>query len=262
MSARNFDHALSLTLSFEGGYADHPADPGGATNMGITRATLARVRGRPVTKVEVAALTRTEAADIYRRDYWDAVSADHLPDGVDLVMFDHAVNSGAGTAMRTLRQVLGLRSGMKLSDPAFAAKIQQTSPAALVAQLCAARRSFLSRLKTFRIFGAGWMARVARLEREAIALATGKSPTPTPSKAAQKRPNKEKLMPSNNIREPKPFWASQTIWSSVAVIGSSATGAMIAWTANDMAGFGASLTALFGGVNAVVGRFRADGPIL
>ncbi len=59
----------------------------------------------------------------------------------------------------------------------------------------------------------------------------------------------------------KPFWASQTVWSSMAVIGSSTAGAMLAWNANDMAGFGAALTAILGGVNAVVGRFRASGPL-
>ncbi len=61
--------------------------------------------------------------------------------------------------------------------------------------------------------------------------------------------------------EAKPFWASQTVWSSLAVIGSSGAGALLAWKSNDMAGFGAALTALLGGVNAVVGRFRATGPI-
>lgn len=55
----------------------------------------------------------------------------------------------------------------------------------------------------------------------------------------------------------KPFWASQTIWSSIAVIGSSATGAVLAWKAGDMAAFGAAITALLGGVNAIVGRVRA-----
>lgn len=59
----------------------------------------------------------------------------------------------------------------------------------------------------------------------------------------------------------KPFWASQTVWSSFAVIGSSTAGALLAWNSNDMASFGAALTAVLGGVNAVVGRFRANGPL-
>ncbi|MBX9757331.1 MAG: hypothetical protein K2Y29_01040 [Beijerinckiaceae bacterium] len=67
-------------------------------------------------------------------------------------------------------------------------------------------------------------------------------------------------MQTENI-DAKPFWASQTIWSSIAVIGSSLAGAVLAWKANDMASFGASLTALLGGINAIVGRWRVSAPI-
>lgn len=59
----------------------------------------------------------------------------------------------------------------------------------------------------------------------------------------------------------KPFWASQTIWSAIAVVGSSLAGAFLAWQSGDMAAFGAALTAMLGGINAVVGRFRATGPL-
>jgi hypothetical protein len=61
--------------------------------------------------------------------------------------------------------------------------------------------------------------------------------------------------------EAKPFWASQTIWSSIAVVGSSATGAYLAWASGDMAGFSAALTAFVGGLNAIIGRLRATQPI-
>ena len=70
MAESNFERALACVLRHEGGYGDHPADPGGATNFGVTRATLAHHRGRPVTKAEVRALTRAEAAGIYRQRYW------------------------------------------------------------------------------------------------------------------------------------------------------------------------------------------------
>jgi hypothetical protein len=61
--------------------------------------------------------------------------------------------------------------------------------------------------------------------------------------------------------ESKPFWASQTIWSSIAVVGSSAAGAFLAWRAGDLAAFGAALTAMLGGLNAIAGRLRAVTPI-
>lgn len=62
----------------------------------------------------------------------------------------------------------------------------------------------------------------------------------------------------NELEAVKPFWASQTIWSAVAVIGSSATGAWLAWASGDIAAFGAALTAMLGGLNAIIGRFRAN----
>ena len=267
MSSQNFDAALSLTLSFEGGYVDNRADPGGATNMGITRATLSRVRGRPVAKSEVANLSRADAARIYRKLYWDAVSGDLLPSGVDMAVFDHAVNSGVGSALRTLRLVAGIPAGQGLGDSEALIRLSSNSPDDLVRRLCAARRAFLTRLKTFKTFGPGWLARVSHLEREALALAILARLTMSSSTAA--RPllsTKEEPMIDAKIQplaapDSKPFWASQTIWSSIAVVGSSATGAFLSWSANDMAGFGASLTALLGGVNAIVGRYRAVGPI-
>lgn len=66
---------------------------------------------------------------------------------------------------------------------------------------------------------------------------------------------------TNTLETGKPFWASQTIWSAIAVIGASITGAALAWKSGDMAAFGAALTAALGGVNAIVGRFRASGTV-
>ncbi len=102
----NFDAALDFVLRQEGGWSDHPLDPGGATNRGITRATLAQVRGRPVSKAELMALSLQETAAIYRRLYWDAAACDALPSGVDLAVFDLAVNSGPRRALLLLQEAL------------------------------------------------------------------------------------------------------------------------------------------------------------
>jgi hypothetical protein len=70
-------------------------------------------------------------------------------------------------------------------------------------------------------------------------------------------------LPANlsSVDMSKPFWASQTIWSSLAVIGASSGAAVLAWRGNDMGAFGAAITSLLGGVNAIVGRFKATTPI-
>lgn len=257
----NFPACLALTLHYEGGYVDNPADPGGATNLGITRATLAQARGRAVSKAEVMSLSRAEAADIYRALYWNAICADSLPCGLDCVAFDCAVNSGPARAIGYLRMLLGKapKGDLRTEDLAALALLK---PEDCIRQFCALRLSFLERLKTFRVFGRGWTRRVNDVRRAALAQ-IGVSPFHSaPPMETTDRPagpvTKGKSMNAPaSIDNAKPFWASQTVWSSIAVIGSSICGGLLSWRNGDIGGFGASLTALFGGMNAIVGRFRA-----
>ena len=141
MAKANFEQCLRFVLQYEGGFVDHPRDPGGATNMGITHATLAGWRKRPVTVADVRALTRDEAAAIYRQMYWSAIGADRLPDGVDLIAFDIAVNMGVGRARVWLMETA------------------QLSPRARLDALGRRRLSFWRRLRTWTTFGRGWTAR-------------------------------------------------------------------------------------------------------
>jgi lysozyme family protein len=167
MAASDFDACLALVLVNEGGWSDDPRDPGGATNRGITRATLARWRGRPVSTAELKALSRAEAAAIYRALYWDAVRADALPKGVDLAVFDHAVNSGPGRAARTLQSALGVAADGDVG-PATLAAAAVADPATLIRELCRRRLALLERLATWRHFGRGWRSRIARTEGAAL----------------------------------------------------------------------------------------------
>ena len=166
---QNFDECLALTLSAEGGFSDHVDDPGGATNMGITRATLAGVRGHAVSKADVRALTRAEAVEIYRKIYWSQIRGDELPPGVDAVVFDHAVNSGAKSAVRALQGALGFKQDGVMTRRCVSAALA-SDYAALVRSLCEARMNFLRRLSTWLVFRRGWTARVETLERAALAM--------------------------------------------------------------------------------------------
>jgi len=184
----NFDECLAFTLRAEGGFSDHAADPGGATNMGITRATLAAVRGHAVSKADVRALTRDEAADIYRSLYWKAVRGDELPGGVDAVVFDHAVNSGPRAAIHTLQGALGFKQTGVLSRRCVLAA-QGADYGALVRKLCSARMDFLRRLSTWLVFRRGWTSRMVALEKMALALSAQApkrvaTPAQDPSRAA------------------------------------------------------------------------------
>jgi lysozyme family protein len=127
------------------------------------------VRGHAVSKADVRALTRAEAADIYRAIYWRGVRGDELPVGLDAVMFDHAVNSGPKAAIRTLQGALGFKQDGVLSRRCVDAA-QGSDPAALVRQLCAARMNFLKRLSTWLVFRRGWTARLEALEKISLAM--------------------------------------------------------------------------------------------
>jgi lysozyme family protein len=153
MAASSFPRALSHVLAHEGGFVNHPVDPGGATNLGVTRPALSAWRGRPAAISDVKALTRAEAAALYRARYWDAIGGDSLPAGLDLAAFDLAVNSGVGRARRMLKAL-----------PAGAPDVRITA-------LCAARLAFLRGLKTWPVFGKGWARRVAATQKAALALA-------------------------------------------------------------------------------------------
>lgn len=175
MAKANFARALAATLRFEGGYSNHPSDPGGATNMGITARVLAEWRGAAVNAADVRAISKSEATAIYRRHYWEMVACDSLPAGLDLAVFDFAVNSGVARATRALQSVLGVTVdgiiGRSTIDAAHARDVRQT-----ILSLCAARRGFLRRLAIFTTFGRGWLRRVAAIEALALTMVAPATP--------------------------------------------------------------------------------------
>ncbi|ACL59174.1 glycoside hydrolase family 108 protein [Methylobacterium nodulans] len=169
MAASTFDRALSLVLAHEGGYVDHPDDPGGPTNLGVTLGTLSAVLGRPATRAEVKALTPAKVAPIYRTRYWDAVRGDELPAGVDYAVFDFAVNSGPARAAIALQHLVGVADDGVIGAVTLAA-VARTDQRWLVTALCDSRLVFLRSLKSWPTFGKGWTKRVAGVRTEALAL--------------------------------------------------------------------------------------------
>ncbi|MDJ1159017.1 glycosyl hydrolase 108 family protein [Chelatococcus sp. SYSU_G07232] len=210
MAAASFERAMALVFALEGGFVNHPLDPGGTTNMGITRATLARARGRPVAVAEVMALTRAEAEAIYHRFYWRTIRADELPAGVDLALFDCAVHSGPKAAVRLLQRVLAVPAD-GLPGPVTLAAVARADPQGLVRALAAARLSFLARLSVFATFGRGWTRRVRRVEREALALATAVASSSSSSSSFS--PSRQQR--SSTMIETKSFLASRTVWANL-----------------------------------------------
>ncbi|MGA7326688.1 MAG: glycosyl hydrolase 108 family protein [Rhodomicrobium sp.] len=149
MASGNFERCLAVTLKWEGGYSNHPDDPGGPTMKGITQREYDAwrkrqgKRGRPVRQIG-----DDEVETIYRENYWDAMHCEGFPLGTDLCVFDAAVNSGVGRAQEWCDQAQGID------------------------QLCDARLAYLQRLgRLWRVFGAGWRRRVDGIRRTAQLIA-------------------------------------------------------------------------------------------
>jgi lysozyme family protein len=166
----NFDAALAHVLTFEGGYSDHPSDPGGATNLGITIDVLSAYRGQRVSKDEVRALTKAEAAAIYRSRYWDAVSCAALPAGADLAVFDCAVNQGVGRAARFLQQAANVRADGRIGPVTLAAVAAAPGGTLLTEFMALRMQSYASLQRLFKTFGLGWSRRLMATHAAALAL--------------------------------------------------------------------------------------------
>jgi len=162
----NFEFALKALLKHEGGYVNHPSDPGGMTNLGVTKRVWEEWVGHPVTEADMRALTPEKVALLYKKKYWDKVCGDDLPTGVDLAVFDLAVNSGPGRAAKMLQKVLGVTQDGAIG-PQTIAKALNVDSSKIVADYNAERLAFLMALPTWGTFGKGWGRRVAEVTEQA-----------------------------------------------------------------------------------------------
>jgi len=165
----NFNACLVLVLKSEGGYVNHPADPGGRTNLGVTQKVWENWVGHPVTEADMRALTPTDVGPMYKAKYWDMIKGDDLPEGVDYAVFDLAVNSGAGRAAKTLQQALGVTADGQIG-PATLAACKAADAGQLASEICEDRMAFLQGLPTFATFGKGWSRRVSEVRTTALAM--------------------------------------------------------------------------------------------
>jgi lysozyme family protein len=162
----SFEAALKKVLAHEGGYVNHPDDPGGMTNLGVTKKVWEEWVGRQVTEKQMRALTPALVAPLYKRKYWDKVRGDELPAGVDYAVFDAAINSGPGRAAKWLQACVGAEVDGEIG-PKTLAKVATMDPKVLVEDYAKRRLSFLIDLPTWGTFGKGWSRRVAEVQSAA-----------------------------------------------------------------------------------------------
>lgn len=182
MTAQNFARALERVLVHEGGYANHPKDPGGATMKGVTQNVYDAYRQRRhLSRRSVKLIEAAELQDIYRRQYWSAVKGDKLPAGVDYAVFDGSVHSGPEQSVKWLQRALGtVKVDGQIGEATLAAIERHPDHDKLIAAMLDRRLAFLQALKTWGTFGKGWAARVKQVKSIGQAWATG-SIGPQPS---------------------------------------------------------------------------------
>ena len=166
----NFEQSLKMLLHHEGGYVWHPEDPGGETNLGVTRAVYEQWVGRQVMDGEMKRLTVADVAPIYKTNYWDKIKGDDLPSGLDFAAFDWAVNSGTGRPAKVIQKYISAKQDGAIG-PKTLALVAENDPSNMIQYLYEQRQKFYERLKTFDTFGKGWTRRNQETLKAAMEMA-------------------------------------------------------------------------------------------
>ena len=165
----NYDKCLKTILHHEGGYVNHPKDPGGETNLGVTKRVYEEHGG---TK-DMKDLLVEDVAPIYKKGYWDKMKGDDLPGGLDLCVFDFGVNAGPGRAAKFLQQMIGTTVDGGIGPNTLAKVeeyIRENGEHESVKKYQEMRQKYYEQLSTFDTFGKGWTRRVEETTKLALDL--------------------------------------------------------------------------------------------
>jgi lysozyme family protein len=165
----NWQTSFDLMLASEGGYANHPSDPGGRTNLGVTQKVWEEWVGRESNEKEMRSLTKEMVEPLYKRKFWDACRCDDLPSGIDYLVFDMAVNAGVGRAAKLLQHCVNVTVDGAIGSITIAA-VKSRDTEELIEKFSEARELFYRGLKTFDVFGRGWLNRVAHSNANALQM--------------------------------------------------------------------------------------------
>lgn len=169
----NWDRCLTELLKIEGGYVNHPEDPGGRTNLGVTQRTWEAWVGRAVTEEEMMSLTKEDVGPLYMANYWTPMKCSIMYSGLDFVLFDMAVNAGPGRTTKIIQEVVGATV-----DGDFGPETEESIHAYegiygvkhLIERFQEERLNFYKSLSTFKTFGRGWTRRVEKSTEFALGM--------------------------------------------------------------------------------------------
>lgn len=239
MAIETLERAMPHVFKVEGGYVDHPRDPGGATNLGVTQATLRAWRKKPVTKADVKALTHDEATAIYKAQYWDKVAGDQLPAGLDYAMFDFGINSGPRRAVEFLQRILGVKVDGVIGVMTLEA-VSRHPVNHLIKRLCDARIAWLRKLKTWDTFGKGWTRRIEHVRATALSFAVHNE-GPEPKASQPTRPEEPEKKITETLKDPATWGPATGVISGLGSVLSGSGPVQWALAAIMVIGFGVGM---------------------
>ena len=165
----NFDKCLGMLLAHEGGYVNHPSDPGGMTNLGVTKRVYDEWIGRESTEQEMRDLTPEDVAPIYKKNYWDRVKGDLLPSGLDWCAFDWAVNSGKSRPSKAIQRAVGATQDGAIGNQTLGL-IAEKDPKFIIDYVYTVRQAFYESLDDYKHFGRGWSRRNTETLHQAMKM--------------------------------------------------------------------------------------------
>ncbi len=171
MAAENYQACLDMILHHEGGYVNHPKDPGGETNLGVTKRVYEEWGGNK----DMKDLEVEDVAPIYRKNYWDRIKADDIPSGLDLCVFDFGVNAGTGRSAKYLQTLIGTVADGGIGPNTLKAldeyiSQQEYGVKDTILKFQAERQNYYESLSTFETFGKGWTRRVEETTKSALEM--------------------------------------------------------------------------------------------
>ena len=174
MASENYDKCLETILHHEGGYVNHPKDPGGETNLGVTKRVYeAWVMENDLSQKDMKDLLVEDVAPIYKKNYWDRVKGDDLPGGLDLCVFDFGVNAGTGRSAKYLQTLIGTVADGGIGPNTLkkvAEYVDEHGIEATIKNFQKARQEYYESLSTFDTFGKGWTRRVNETTELALSM--------------------------------------------------------------------------------------------
>ena len=174
----NWEKSFALMLESEGGFSDDPRDNGnklpdgrpGSTMLGVTQYNWENWTGHQVTHEQMKKLKPEDVKPFYKKKYWDACRCNDLPDGIDYLVFDFAVNAGVGRSAKTLQSAVGATPDGAIGPLTLAAVNAYNNPETVINLFSIAKEEFYRGLGNFNVYGEGWLNRVAAVKIKATSM--------------------------------------------------------------------------------------------